>query len=172
MVLLLGAGALQFPALGRMAMRGVDIVGFELAGTTAEAARQLAMLGPDGIAAVRQQLVLDYAYLVLYAIVLVKACGLLAVRASRRGRPSVAALAPRVARLAVAAAVCDAVENVLLFVVTAGHTEQPWPGFASTFATMKFGLLIVVAAFLLVGLLTTLVRPAPAPEDAPPTSTG
>jgi hypothetical protein len=69
-ILVLGAGALQLPALGRMAANGVDIVQFELMRTTTQAIRLSGMLGPDGLAAARQQLYLDFAYLVLYGIAL------------------------------------------------------------------------------------------------------
>lgn len=148
----LGVGALQVPALDRMAAYGVGIIDFEFVGTTAQAARFTSMLGSDGLAAAREQLIIDFAYLVTYAIALSGACVLLAARASRRGSARVARVGSWFARAAVAAAACDAVENVALLGVTHGHVNQPWPAVATTFASVKFGLLALVAGFLLVGL--------------------
>lgn len=159
----LGAGAIQLPALGRMAMRGVDIMEFELMRTSAEASRQLAALGDVGIAAARQQLAVDYAYLVLYAIMLTALCAAVAGRAGAGSH--LARLAPVFAGLAVAAAACDAVENAFLMAVLSGHVDQPWPGSASTAAAVKFALLGLVVAYLIVGFVATRRRnPAPAPQ--------
>lgn len=159
----LGAGAMQLPALGRMAMQGVDIMEFELMRTSAEASRQLAALGDVGIAAARQLLAVDYAYLVLYAIMLTALCAAVAGRAGAGS--TLARIAPVVAGMTVTAAVCDAVENAFLVVVLSGHVDQPWPGGASTAATVKFALLGVVVAYLIVGFVATLRRnPAPAPQ--------
>jgi len=155
-ILVLGAGALQLPALGRMAIHGVDIVQFELMRTSAEAVRLTQLLGSDGLAAARQQLYLDFAYLVLYGIALSGGCALLAARAARRGHPAIAAAGGAFAVLAVIAAACDAAENVALLAVTFGHTAQPWPGTASAFAATKFILLAVTLVFLVIGVLASL----------------
>jgi len=159
----LGAGAIQLPALGRMAMQGVDIVEFELMRTSAEASRQVAALGDAGIAAARQQLALDYGYLVLYAIMLTALCAAVAGRAGAGS--ALVRLSPVFAGLAVTAAVCDAVENACLLAVLSGHVDQPWPGIATTAATVKFALLAAVVAFLIVGFVATMRRnPASAPQ--------
>lgn len=155
-ILVFGAGALQLPALGRLAIHGVDIVQFELMRTTNEAVRLSGMLGSDGLAAARQQLYLDFPYLVLYGIALSGGCALLAARAARRGHPAIAAAGGAFAVLAVLAAACDAAENVALLAVTFGHTAQPWPGTASAFAATKFILLALTLVFLIVGVLSTL----------------
>lgn len=155
-ILVFGVGALQLPALGRMAVHGVDIIQFELMRTSDEAVRLSQMLGSDGLAAARQQLYLDFAYLVLYGIALSGGCALLAARAARRGHPAVAAAGGAFAVLAVIAAACDAAENVALLAVTSGHTAQPWPGTASAFAATKFILLAVTLVFLVIGVLATL----------------
>lgn len=167
-ILFLGVGALQLPALGRMAMHDVSIMEFELMWTPVEALRRLAMLGPDGISAARQQLFVDFGYLVVYGILLWKACRLLGARAARRGAGGIAKLAPTFAWMAVVAAVCDAVENVGLLLVTYGHTGQPWPALASGYASAKFILLGLVALFLLVGLLATLRGGRPGPAEVEP----
>jgi len=165
-LLFLGAGALQLPALGRMAMHDVDILEFELMFNSTEAIRMLGMLGPDGVSAARQQLFIDFGYLVIYGVLLWKACRLLGARAARRGPAWVAKLAPAFAWTAVIAAVCDAVENVGLLVITYGQTSQPWPAVASGYASAKFILLGFTVLFLLVGLSSTFGGPRPGPVDA------
>jgi hypothetical protein len=155
-ILVLGVGALQLPALGRMAVHGVDIVQFELMWTSSEAVRLTALLGADGLAAARQQLYLDFAYLVLYGIAISGACALVGARAARRGHPALAEAGQAFAVVALAAAACDFAENSALLAVTFGHTAQPWPGAASAFAASKFLLLAVALLYIAVGLLATL----------------
>ncbi len=171
-ILFLGVGALQLPALGRMAMQDVDILEFELMTTSAEAARLLTMLGPDGVGAARQQLFIDFAYLVIYGVLLWKGCRLLGRRAARRDVGWVAKLAPTFAWVGVVAAVCDAVEDVALLVVTFGYTDQPWPALASGYATAKFILLGLAVLFLLVGFVATLTRGRTGPADSEPSEAG
>jgi len=171
-ILFLGAGALQLPALGRMAMQDVDILEFELMATSAEAVRLVTMLGSDGLGAARQQLFIDFGYLVIYGVMLWKACRLLGARAGRRQVDWVAKVAPGFAWAAVIAAACDAVENVSLLLVTYGYTDQPWPALATGYATAKFILLGAVVLFLLVGLVATLKGARLGPADADPSPAG
>ena len=171
-ILFLGAGALQLPALGRMAAYGIDIIEFELMWTSNEALRTTLLLGDAGLSAARQQLLIDFAYLVIYGVLLWKACRLLGVRAARRGVGWVAKAAPAFAWTAVIAAACDAVENVALLLITYGHTDQPLPAVASGYATAKFILLGVTVLFLLAGLLATLKGDSSEPGNAEPSPTG
>jgi len=171
-LLFLGAGALQLPALGRMAMHDVDIMDFELMFTSTEAIRTVGMLGADGIAAARQQLFVDFGYLLIYGVLLWKACRMLGARAARGGPGWVARLAPTFAWVGVVAAVCDAVENVGLLLVTYGNTSQPWPALASGYAAAKFILLGLTVLFLIAGLLATFGGSRPGPADAEPAPEG
>jgi hypothetical protein len=171
-LLFLGAGALQLPALGRMAMQDVSIMQLEMMFNPTEATRLVTMLGPDGIAAARQQLFIDFGYLLIYGVLLWKACRLLGARAERRNAGWVAKFAPVFAWVGVIAALCDAVEDVGLLLVISGHTGQPWPALASGYASAKFVLLSVTALFLLVGWLTTLAAHRPGPADAEPSPAG
>ena len=171
-LLFLGAGALQLPALGRMAMHDVDILEFELMFTTTEAIRTVGMLGPDGVSAARQQLFVDFGYLLIYGVLLWKGCRMLGARAARTSPAWVARLAPAFAWVGVIAAVCDAVENVSLLLVTYGNTGQPWPALAGGYAAAKFILLGVTALFLMVGLSATFGGPRPGPADAEPAPEG
>jgi hypothetical protein len=164
-IILLGLGALQLPALGRMAQQGVDIIEFELMRTTSGAARLLAYLGEDGIDAARQQLYLDFGLLVAYGVVISAACMMLAQRAETGW---VAKFGPLFGRLSILAALCDAIENVALLIVLSNHPGQPWPALATGFATVKFVLLALAIAYLVIGWLSTLGgqrHPSPAAQD-------
>ena len=154
-VILLGVGSLQLPGLGRMAQHAVSIMQLEMMRTTPGATRLLDQLGNDGIGGARQQLYVDFFFLVAYAVVLSTACVMLARRA---GAGWVAGAGPIFGRLAVVAAACDAVENIALLVVLGNHPGQPWPGLATGFATVKFALLGLVAAYLVLGGVATIRR--------------
>ena len=63
-------------------------------------------------------------------------------------------------------AACDAAENLFLLRVLDGHTDQPWPGLAFAFASVKFLLAIAATLYIVVGFLLTL-RASREPSDAP-----
>lgn len=159
-LLMLGVGALALPSLGRMDMRGVQILDVEFMRTSAMAAEQVARLGPLGVDAARTSVYLDFPFLVIYAVALSAACVVVAARAAERGRAALAVVGRRVAWLAPVAAACDAIENVAILQVLAGRVDQPWPAIAFGFAAVKFVLLAVVVVYLVVGLAATFRRSA------------
>jgi hypothetical protein len=140
-VLVVGCGLAQLPALTAMDAAGADVLSFELMGTSARAEQVLAEWGEAGRAAAADQLRWDVGFLVGYGLLLWLVAT--AVGASRR----VAVLGPL-------AAGADALENASLAVVLSGTTTQPWPALAATFASVKFALL----AAWVVGVVVTLVR--------------
>jgi hypothetical protein len=140
-VLLVGCGLAQLPALAAMDAAGADVLTFELMGTSARAEQVLAEWGEAGRAAAAEQLRWDVGFLVGYGLALWLMAT--AVGASRR-----------VTLLGPLAAGADALENASLAVVLSGTTTQPWPALAATFAAVKFALL---AAWVL-GMVLTLVR--------------
>ena len=156
LLLSLGVGALALPALGDMGDRGVGIIEFELARTSEQASEYYGELGDSGRDAARESLYLDYPYLVLYALFYAAACVVVAARAAERGMPRLARWGRPLAWGAFAAAACDAVENVALLRVLDGHTDQPWPGIAFTFASVKFLLIAAALLYAVVGFLLTL----------------
>jgi hypothetical protein len=163
-ILTLGMGALMLPALGRMDLRGVSIRDVELMRTSTKAAETVAQLGPGGVDAAQMSLYLDFGMLILYALALSAACAVVAARAAERGRTGLAAAGRTIAWLAVVAAALDAVENIALLMVFDGHVDQPWPGIAFSFASVKFAVLAVVIAYLAVGVLS-LGRRVPLEES-------
>jgi len=152
-ILTLGMAALALPSLGRMDLRGVSILDLELMRTSENAAEQVARLGSSGIDAAQMSIYLDFPFLVLYALALSAACALLAARAAERGATALAVAGRLMVWVAPIAAALDAVENVALLQVLDGHTDQPWPGIAFGFASVKFALLALVVVYLIAGLV-------------------
>jgi hypothetical protein len=125
---------------------GPGIIGFELAGTPERARRIMGVWERDGQAAARASLVLDFPCLVTYRVLQYAACRA-AVRAlSRRGRPRMANLAGPIAAAQVGAGACDAIENISLLRVLAGH-EELFAGVAQRFTQAKFALLVLGWAY-------------------------
>lgn len=160
-------GALQLPSLGDMSDRGVGIVDFELARTSARAAQYYGELGGSGRDAARTSLYLDYPYLVLYGLFFAAACVVVAARGAERGMARLSRLGRLLAVGALIGAACDAVENAALLRVLAGHTGQPWPGIAFAFAAAKFVLTIAAALFAIAGFAITRARRGPARPARP-----
>jgi hypothetical protein len=148
-------GLAQTPALGTISDRGAGILRFELARSSARADEIVTEWGSKGRTAARQSLILDYGYLVGYGLLIAGACVVVGERAARLGRRRLAAAAPVLAWAALAAAACDALENVNLLIVAGQHTAQPWPGLAFAFACGKFLLVNLALLFALIGWTTT-----------------
>jgi hypothetical protein len=158
LVLTLAVGALALPALDDMG--DVGIVEFELSRTSEQASEYYGELGESGRDAAQESLYLDYPFLILYGLLYAAACLVVAARAAERGMSSLARLGRPLAWGALAAAACDAIENVALLRILDGHTDQPWPGIAFSFATAKFVLSAAAVLYAVVGFLLTLRRPA------------
>jgi hypothetical protein len=151
-------GAFALPSLGDMGDRGVGIVELETARTTAKAATLYGDLGDAGRDAAKESLYLDYPFLVLYGFFYAALCLVVGARAAERGMTGVADWARPAALAGLLSAACDAVENFALLRVLDGHTDQPWPGVAFTFASAKFLLTTVVLVYVVVGFALTLRR--------------
>jgi hypothetical protein len=152
----LAVGALALPSLHDMSDHGVGIVRFELTRTAAKAAHYYGELGDSGRDAARTSLYLDFPYLVLYGLFFFAACTVVAARAAERGMASLGRMGQVLAVAGLVAAGCDAIENLALLRILAGHTDQPWPGIAFGFASAKFALSFAAALYVIVGFLLTL----------------
>lgn len=143
-----------------MGDRDVGVIEFELARTSEKASEYYALLGDEGRDEAQKQLYLDFPYLVLYGLFYAAACLVVASRAAERGMERLARWGRPAAIAGLVGAGCDAVENIALLRVLDGHTDQPWPGIAFTFATAKFLLITAAVIYAIVGFLLTLRRPA------------
>jgi hypothetical protein len=166
-ILMLGVGALALPSLGRMDMRGVNILDLEFISTSAGALEQVNRLGPDGVDAAKTSLYLDFPYLITYALALSAACAVLAARAAERGSAGLAAAGRAIMWAAPVAAALDVIENVSLLRVLGGHVDQPWPALVFGAASVKFALLAVVVAYVILALALVLPRRVDEPAEPP-----
>lgn len=143
------------PAEDRMTENGAGIVAFELAGSADRSQEIQDEWGKDGRDAARQQLWIDYGFMLAYGAFLVLAAAATRDLArSRRWRRLVVVGALAVPAGGIAAG-CDAVENACLL-LTLGGAGGWAPVTATVFAVAKFSLLVVSLAYILAGLAMRL----------------
>jgi hypothetical protein len=155
-------GALQLPSLGTMSDHGTSVIELELMRTTARTAEVMADLGSEGRDAARTALWLDFPYLIAYGLFLSLACTAIADRARERGKGGWQRAGELLAWGALGAALFDAIENVSLLRILAGHADQPYPGIAFTAAAAKFALSTAAGLYALAGWVVFRRRRTPA----------
>ena len=154
-LLTLAFGAAQQPALGRMKDHGTDVFAMEFVATTHKAESMLERWGDVGRDAAKEQLYLDYPFLIAYGLFLFGACTAVANRAERSNRPRLARAGRVLARAGLAGAGFDALENAALLSVLADHVGQPCPALATTCASIKFALTTPSWLYALIGRIVT-----------------
>lgn len=132
---------------------GPGIVPFELAGSSERAAEILAEWGEKGQDAARLSLWIDFPFLVGYGAFLALAVAAVRDGAARRGWPRFARAGTVLVAFPIAAAVCDAVENVNLLLTLDGRGGTAAPAIATGFAIAKFAFLAFAQIYLVAGLL-------------------
>ena len=150
------------PAEDRMTENGSGIVAFELAGSADRTQEIQDEWGEDGRDAARQQLWIDYAFMLAYGAFLVLAAAATRDLARARGWPRLVAIGALAVPAGGIAAGCDAIENACPLLTLGGAGDWA-PVTATVFAIAKFALLAVAIAYLLAGLAMRLLkRAAPA----------
>jgi hypothetical protein len=139
------------PAEDRMTENGPGIVSFELAGSADRSQEIQDEWGEDGRDAARQQLWIDYGFMLAYGAFLVMAAAATRDLARSRGWPRLVAIGVLAVPAGGIAAGCDAIENACLL-LTLGDAGSWAPVTATVFATAKFALLLVALAYILTGL--------------------
>jgi hypothetical protein len=145
------------PTEDRMQANGPGMVPFELSGGQERADEILAEWGEDGRDAAREQLWIDYGFMLAYGAFLGLAGAAVRDRCRRHGLGRLAAAGGIAVWLGPLAAAFDAFENACLLLTVGGH-GAPFPSLATVFATCKFALLGGAIAYLLVGLAASLGR--------------
>ena len=137
-----------------------NIVDFELARTGERASAILDEWGPTGRDAAMEAIAIDFGLLVAYSIFLAFACGWVAEALDRHRQRHIAGIGWWLTRLALVAGLLDAIENTALLGVLrqyeSGNVHSGVTLLAAAAASLKFIILIAVAGFLVVGLLTLI----------------
>jgi hypothetical protein len=139
------------PAEDRMTENGPGIVAFELAGSADRSQEIQDEWGEDGRDAARQQLWIDYAFMLAYGAFLVLAAAATRDLSRARGWQRLTAIGGFAVPAGGIAAACDAVENACLL-LTLGDAGGWAPVTATLFAVAKFALLLVALAYIFSGL--------------------
>jgi len=150
------------PMEDRMQANGPGMVTFELTGGQERADEILSEWGDDGRDAARDQLWIDYAFMLAYGIFLGLAAASMRDLCRDRGLRRLAAIGAVAIWLGPLAAGFDAIENACLL-LTVGGGGAAFPILATIFATCKFLLLAGAIGYLLaagVGLLSNRLRAA------------
>lgn len=158
------ATLLLFVAMGpterTMQDNGPGMVPFELTGGQERADEIMAEWGEDGRDAARQQLWIDFPFLLAYGTFLTLLLAATRDLALERGRPLLSSIGRFAVSFGALAAGFDALENVCLLITLDGGGAA-FPVLATIFATIKFALLAAAIVYLLAGLATRLRRSAP-----------
>jgi hypothetical protein len=136
---------------------GPGMVVFELSGGQHQANEILAEWGEDGQDAAREQLWIDFGFLLAYGSFLTFALMTALDLARKRGWPRLAAIGGVVVFFGALGASCDALENICLL-LTLGGAGAAFPLLATIFASCKFILLIGAICYLIAVVATRLVR--------------
>jgi hypothetical protein len=146
------------PAENRMKdAGGPGMVPFELSGGQHRADEILAEWGEDGQDAARQQLWIDFGFLIAYGSFLTFALTAVLDLGRKRGWRRLVAIGGVVVFFGALGACFDALENVCLL-LTLGGAGAAFPLLATIFATCKFALIAIAIAYIAVGLATWALR--------------
>jgi len=152
------------PMEDRMQANGPGMVAFELSGGEERADEILAEWGEDGRDAAREQLWIDYAFMLAYGAFLGLAAAAIRDLCRRRGLQRLGRIGDKAIWLGPLAAAFDALENACLL-LTVDEAGAAFPLLATIFATVKFALLAAAILYLVVGLAGLLrTRFATAPS--------
>jgi hypothetical protein len=142
---------------------GPGMIPFQLAGDQDRSDEILAEWGEDGQDAARQQLWIDFGYLLAYGTFLTLALAAVRNLARERGWRRLVAIGGVVISFGVLAAALDALENICLLLTLDG-AGAAFPLLATIFSTCKFALTIAAISYLIAGLATRRLRRDPAPQ--------
>lgn len=145
------------PAENRMKdTGGPGMVPFELSGGQHRADEILAEWGEDGQDAARQQLWIDFGFMLAYGSFLTFALSTVLDLARKRGWRRLAVIGGVVVFFGALGACFDALENICLL-LTLGGAGAAFPLLATIFATCKFTLVVLAIAYLFTGLAMRLL---------------
>lgn len=113
-----------------------------------------AALGENGIEVARQQILVDFVFLILYPLAISLACALIA-----QGLPGgVGAIGMMIAWCVLLAGPLDTIENMSMLRQLSGNTESAWPQISTVCASLKFTLIAGGLGFITLALLLRVVN--------------
>jgi hypothetical protein len=136
---------------------GPGIIPFELAGTPKRARQIMDTWGPEGQAAAKVSLILDFPFPATYAALQALACTAAGRSLRQGGVPALADAAGIFAWSQFAAAGFDYVENTSLLAILAGR-DGALPALARRAARAKFALLYAGWSYILLGMVADARR--------------
>jgi hypothetical protein len=139
------------PTENRMEANGPGMVPFELSGGQGRADEILAEWGEDGRDAAREQLWIDYGFMLAYGTFLGLAGAAVRDLCRRRGLRRLAGIGAVALWLGPLAACFDALENACLLLTLRG-AGAAFPLLATIFAGCKFALLAAAITYLVAGI--------------------
>jgi len=139
------------PLEDRMQANGAGVVSFELSGGQDRADEILAEWGEDGRDAARDQLWIDYAFMLAYGTFLGLAAAAVRDLCRRRNLQRLTGIGTVAIWLGPLAAGFDALENACLLLTLDG-AGAAFPLLATIFAVCKFTLLAGAIAYLIAGI--------------------
>lgn len=151
------------PAEERMQDNGPGMVPFELTGGQDRADEILAEWGEEGQDAAREQLWIDYAFLLVYGAFLTLAAAATRDLARERGWRRLASIGGVAIYFGALCAGFDALENTCLLLTLEG-SGTAFPLLATIFAAFKFAFLAAAIAYIGAGLAARVAfssRPRP-----------
>jgi hypothetical protein len=139
------------PMENQMEANGPGMVPFELNGSQGRADEILAEWGEDGRDAARDQLWIDYGFMLAYGTFLGLAGAAVRDLCRNRGLGRLAGVGGFAAWFGPLAAGFDALENACLL-LTLGGAGAAFPFLATIFAVCKFALIAAAIGYLIVGI--------------------
>jgi hypothetical protein len=134
---------------------GPGMVPFELSGGQHRADEILAEWGEDGQDAAREQLWIDFGFMLAYGSFLTFALAAVLDLARKRRWRRLAAIGTVVVFFGALGACFDALENICLL-LTLNGAGAAFPLLATIFATCKFALIVIAIAYLVAGISSEL----------------
>ena len=154
LALLLSIAALMWG--GKVSSQGALIVqrvpggiaALEMPWSSAQAQDNLARLHADGRDVLRDNLKLDFLFLLLYPLAISLACATIAHQEPEKYR----VIGFACAWAALAALPLDAIENTSILAMLSGRTDAPWPQLSTVCATFKFAVTLGGMLYFVVSL--------------------
>jgi hypothetical protein len=137
---------------------GPGIIGFEFVGSRGRANEILVEWGEHGRDLATLSLWLDFAFMASYGAFFALAGFATRDFARAQGLRALARAGEVAPYLAIAAALFDMSENIMLLLVLGGHGGSVAPVLATTCASCKFALITLAIAYVLWGLGARLLR--------------